>query len=212
MASNTDSQPAAPAPVAGEVVQLPEGAPPHWGDAMSELEAAAPAELRPLIFNVAYACDQRLSFLSMQVRELEVRAALAQDRASQAGAAGGVMAEIDRELQRAVAKFPAWPTDPLHASGVVMEESGELAKAVLQAVYEPHKSTQADVRAEAIQTAAMAIRFVQSLDADAYKWTPGEQHSQTAAPIRTSRRRTTSTLTSTAAPMASRPATGITTT
>lgn len=112
----------------------------------------------------------------------KMTAALAQDRASQGAAAGGVMAEIDRELQRAVAKFPTWPTDPLHASGVVMEESGELAKAVLQAVYEPHKSTIADVRIEAIQTAAMAIRFVQSLDAGAYNWSPGEQHSQSTAP------------------------------
>lgn len=118
----------------------------------------------------------------LHVPVADIETALAQDRASQAGAAGGVLAEIERELQRAVAKFPTWPTDPLHASGVVMEETGELAKAVLQAVYEPHKSTQADVRAEAIQTAAMAIRFVQSLDAGAYSWTPGAQHSAAPTP------------------------------
>jgi len=64
---------------------------------------------------------------------------------------------VRQEIDRATAKFPTWPSDPLHASGVVQEESAELAKAVLQAVYEPHKSTPQDVAAEAYQTAAMAI-------------------------------------------------------
>jgi len=90
------------------------------------------------------------------------------------------------ELDRATAKFPTWPTDPLHAMGVLHEEVGELAKAVLQLVYEPHKSTFSDVRAEATQAAAMALRFLMSLDN--YTWRPCEQHSQstpaaaTAAP------------------------------
>lgn len=87
-----------------------------------------------------------------------------------------VVALVLAELERATRKFPTWPTDPLHASGVVMEESGELAKAVLQAVYEPHKSTIEDVRTEAIQTAAMAIRFLKSMYI--YSWAKGEQHSQ----------------------------------
>lgn len=92
--------------------------------------------------------------------------------------------EIDAildELRRAVAKFPTWPTDPLHALAVLGEEFGETTKAVLQAVYEPHKSTPADVRAEAIQTAAMAIRFLISLDA--YRWAPGPQHHQAALQV-----------------------------
>lgn len=57
-----------------------------------------------------------------------------------------------------------------------MEESGELGKAVNEAVYEPHKSTPDDVKAEAIQTAAMAIRFLRSMHC--YEWTPGKQHKQ----------------------------------
>jgi NTP pyrophosphatase (non-canonical NTP hydrolase) len=73
--------------------------------------------------------------------------------------------EIVAELDRAIAKFPEWPTDPLHAVAVIGEEFGELTKAVLQHTYEPHKSTGADVRTEAIQTAAMAVRFVANLDA-----------------------------------------------
>ncbi|MDP2129963.1 MAG: hypothetical protein U0975_16205 [Erythrobacter sp.] len=84
--------------------------------------------------------------------------------------------EVLDEIERAIAKFPTWPTDPLHALAVLGEEFGELTKAVLQSVYEPHKSTPADVRAEAIQTAAMALRFLHSLDRYAYQ--PGAQHVQ----------------------------------
>lgn len=82
------------------------------------------------------------------------------------------------ELERAIAKFPTWPTDPLHALAVLGEEFGELTKDVLQMSYEPGKTNAENVRKEAIQTAAMALRFVASLDAYIYK--AGEQHRQEA--------------------------------
>lgn len=85
-------------------------------------------------------------------------------------------AEIYAELERAIAKFPTWPTDALHAVSVVGEEYGELVKAVLQLTYEPHKTSIAEVRKEAIQTAAMAIRFVRSLER--YDYERGEMHTQ----------------------------------
>lgn len=91
--------------------------------------------------------------------------------------------EVFDELDRALAKFPTWPTDPLHALAVLGEEIGELnidfgklTKATLQAVYEPHKSSMADVRCEAIQTAAMALRFLASLDR--YELITSDQHQQ----------------------------------
>lgn len=80
------------------------------------------------------------------------------------------------ELDRAAAKFPTWPDDPFHALGVLAEEFGELAKALNQVVYEPHKSGFAQVRSEAVQTAAMAIRFIQGLDR--YQYLPSTQHDQ----------------------------------
>lgn len=86
------------------------------------------------------------------------------------------------ELRRATEKFPTWPTDPLHALAVLGEEFGELTKAVLQHTYEPHKSTRSDVRKEAIQTAAMALRFVMSLDA--YQFARCAQHDQEEVPER----------------------------
>lgn len=84
--------------------------------------------------------------------------------------------DIYRELGKAIAKFPTWPTDPLHAVAVLGEEYGELVKEVLQSVYEPHKSSMEEVKKEAIQCAAMAIRFVRSLDK--YEFVAGVQHSQ----------------------------------
>lgn len=87
-----------------------------------------------------------------------------------------IQEQVLAEVMAATTKFPTWPTDPIHAFAVVGEEVGELQKAVLQAVYESHKSNPDDVRAEAIQVAAMAFRFLLSLDE--YKYERGEQHQQ----------------------------------
>jgi NTP pyrophosphatase (non-canonical NTP hydrolase) len=76
---------------------------------------------------------------------------------------------VTSELNRAVKKYPTWPTDPLHALAVLGEEFGELSKAVLQHTYEPGKATRKDVRDEAIQTAAMALRFLFSVDEYVYR-------------------------------------------
>ena len=105
-----------------------------------------------------------------------ITAAVEYALAQQPAAVDEVLAAVRSEVARATAKFPTWPTDPLHASGVVQEESGELAKAVLQVVYEPHKSTPEDAATEAFQTAAMAVRFLMSMPH--YDWTPGAQHAQ----------------------------------
>lgn len=86
-----------------------------------------------------------------------------------------VQAVID-EVQRATKKFPTWPTDPLHALAVLGEEFGELTKDALQLTYEPHKTNAANVRKEAMQTAAMALRWAMSLER--YEYTPCAQHSQ----------------------------------
>jgi hypothetical protein len=82
------------------------------------------------------------------------------------------------ELRRATKKFPTWPTDPLHALAVLGEEFGELTRAMLQLTYEPHKTSPHEVRQEAIQTAAMALRLVESLSV--YQYRPCEQHKQRA--------------------------------
>lgn len=83
---------------------------------------------------------------------------------------------VSLELQNAVAKFPTWPTDPIHALTVLGEEYGELNKEVLQLTYEPNKTEFKNMKKEAIQTAAMAIRFLASLRQ--YEFKEGPQHSQ----------------------------------
>lgn len=100
-------------------------------------------------------------------------------RSSDSTKAGSPVVDIVlTELERATSKFPTWPTDPLHALAVLGEEFGELTKAVLQSTYEPHKVTADDVYAEAVQTAAMALRFLASLDR--YEYKRGDQHVQGA--------------------------------
>ena len=94
--------------------------------------------------------------------------------------AGSTLAEIIGEVERAMEKFPTWPTDPLHALAVLGEEFGELTKEMVQLTYEPHKTDRDKVRTGAIQMAAMALRLVASLDR--YCYTPCEQHMQNKAP------------------------------
>lgn len=83
---------------------------------------------------------------------------------------------VYQEVSRAMSKYPDWPTDPLHALAILGEEYGELNKAMLQMVYEPHKTSQEEIRSEAIQVAAMAIRLLASLDK--YEYVPSTQHKQ----------------------------------
>ena len=71
-----------------------------------------------------------------------------------------VLDDVLREVRVAMTKFPNWPRDPLHAVGVVNEEVGELSKAVLQQVYEPHKQSRDAVYKEAVQACAMLLRFL----------------------------------------------------
>lgn len=81
------------------------------------------------------------------------------------------------EVIRAKEKFPTWPNDPIHALAIVGEEFGELTKAVLQQTYEPHKNDLGDIRKEALQLVAMALRFYSSLDV--YEYFKSGQHKQT---------------------------------
>ncbi|MEI6683450.1 MAG: hypothetical protein WCO44_12510 [Bacteroidota bacterium] len=93
---------------------------------------------------------------------------------------------IYAEYDRACELHKEWPKDFIHAAAVVAEESGELIQAALQHNYE-HKPFQ-NMRAEAVQTGASALRFL--INADGY-WcwacrkllhkpdvTPGKRHDE----------------------------------
>ena len=75
-----------------------------------------------------------------------------------------IFSQVAAEVLRAEELWPEWPTDAIHAAAIVAEESGELVQAALQHRYEG-KSRKA-MRTEAIQTAAMCIRFLKEMGAD----------------------------------------------
>jgi NTP pyrophosphatase (non-canonical NTP hydrolase) len=81
----------------------------------------------------------------------------------------GIMDDILKELKRAKKKFPNWPDHPAARAGIVCEEAGELMKACLEFKYElgkggkGHTDMLKAIRKEAIQTAAVALRFLENL-------------------------------------------------
>ena len=70
------------------------------------------------------------------------------------------------ELERAENKFPKWPADIVHAGAIVSEESGELIRACLNREYPNGWESDAQLldecQKEAIQTGAMAFRFLKN--------------------------------------------------
>ena len=68
---------------------------------------------------------------------------------------------IRDEIIKAKKHFPWWPEDPVHAAAIVAEEAGELVQASLQFTYE--NGSIIAMEKEAIQTAAMAIRFLEKI-------------------------------------------------
>lgn len=84
--------------------------------------------------------------------------------------------EIEQEVERSRLYHPLWPDDPIHAVVIVAQECGELQKAILKNVYDPIKLDLMSVRDKAIQTAAVCVRFLDSLDR--YELRPGAKHKQ----------------------------------
>lgn len=122
-------------------------------------------------------CDLIEATVAVRVRTLSsLRSVLRNKSTKRTEALSPIVADVAIEVQRATTKFPTWPTDPLHAVAVLQEEVGELTKEVLQLTYEPGKSSRDAVRKEAIQTAAMAMRFLMSLDR--YEYSQRPQHLQ----------------------------------
>lgn len=74
-----------------------------------------------------------------------------------------ILNEFKTELSKAEFKFPGFPTDPVHAAAIVVEEAGELQRAALQFTYE--NGTVIDMYKEAVHTGTMALRFLYHLEA-----------------------------------------------
>jgi len=69
---------------------------------------------------------------------------------------GAFLKPLAGEIKLAELKFPAFPTDPIHAVSIMNEEAGESIQAALQTVYD-NQSVEL-IKAELIQTAAMCAR------------------------------------------------------
>ncbi|PUZ25046.1 hypothetical protein DCC81_12085 [Chitinophaga parva] len=84
----------------------------------------------------------------------------------------GILDDVLKELRSAKKIHPGWPDHIVARAAIVAEGAGELLKDALQAKYEPGKAglsltdQRAAMRREAVQTAAMAIRFIEVLDAE----------------------------------------------
>jgi len=89
-----------------------------------------------------------------------------------------IFLDVERELHAAMNKFPTWPTDRIHAMAVVQEEIGELQKDILQATYEPNKTTAEAIDKEAIQSIAMLVRLLVSHRCGDYEHIYTIQHKQ----------------------------------
>jgi hypothetical protein len=73
-----------------------------------------------------------------------------------------IIEDIFNELKRAESIHPGWPTDLIHGAVIVGEESGELLQAAFDVYY--GNGNLDYVYEEAVQTAAMAIRFLFNLN------------------------------------------------
>ena len=72
-----------------------------------------------------------------------------------------ILESVITELDMARVKWPDWPVDPVHAAAVVSEEAGELVQAANDFCYSGGDLDR--MKAEAIQTVAMGLRFLDGL-------------------------------------------------
>jgi hypothetical protein len=94
------------------------------------------------------------------------------------GAVADVLRQVLNELVVAKDKWPKWPDDIIHAAGVVNKEAGSLMRAAIKVVYSEDDYVTGSVRKEALQTAATAIRFLQSLNNVYYEHNKSLIHKQ----------------------------------
>jgi hypothetical protein len=73
---------------------------------------------------------------------------------------GAAMAMIIQEVYSAQRRYPLWPSNLVMAAAIAEEESGEVVKECNTYHWKQGPTTLDDIRKEAIQAAAMWIRFL----------------------------------------------------
>jgi hypothetical protein len=74
-----------------------------------------------------------------------------------------VVKQVFAELERAVTLYPLYPSDVVHAAAIVSEEAGELVRAANNVYYADNVGDREDLHREAVQTAAMGVRFLMEI-------------------------------------------------
>lgn len=82
------------------------------------------------------------------------------DPSSKAAAEFQIITEAMNELAAARRRYPTWPTDIVHATVIMVEESTEALKAANEVRWHHKNSSAATVREEVIQTIAMCLRLI----------------------------------------------------
>lgn len=75
-----------------------------------------------------------------------------------------IIDDINKELDRAKNLHPDWPSDIVHAAAKVTEEAGELLQAANSYLETGDKLYMVMCIKEAVQTGAMAIRFLENYE------------------------------------------------
>jgi NTP pyrophosphatase (non-canonical NTP hydrolase) len=75
-----------------------------------------------------------------------------------------VIDDVVAELERAETKYPEWPVNLVEQGAIVAEEAGELLKACNNIHHVQKPGSREELIEEAVQTAAMAIRFILNVD------------------------------------------------
>lgn len=88
-----------------------------------------------------------------------------------------LLQEFAQELAVAEAAHPVWSNDAVHAASILTEEAGEVAQAANDFnELGGRDCARAAMRAEAVQTGAMALRFLLNLDGfECHKQTVSKQ-------------------------------------
>lgn len=142
----------------------------HWMASADSLRIENEA-LHETILDGADKVAHRLGVARKANRDL--RREVEKARALAAAAGAPALLAVVQELERARSLHPNWPTCRFEQVAVITEELGEVAQAAID-----HRTAErrgdaslgeamAHMRGEAVQLAAMAIRFLESLQPDA---------------------------------------------
>ena len=78
------------------------------------------------------------------------------------GPTGEAFKEIAAEIEFAEMNHPVWPQDIFQQNSILQEEAGEISKAVNE--HKWNGGSIEDIKTEVIQTAAMCVRFLKSIE------------------------------------------------